>query len=64
MNDNSLKISQIIQALQLREEAVDVNGVRTVSPTISGSERTLLINELVKLLMVDELLTTTTTTIL
>jgi hypothetical protein len=51
MNDQ--KINQLIQSLQLREESVNVNGVRTVTPTITGDDRVKVIAELVKLLTIE-----------
>jgi hypothetical protein len=47
---NDLRINQIIQALQLREESTTVNGVHIITPSITGDDRTALIAELVKLL--------------
>jgi hypothetical protein len=50
---NDVRINQLIQSLQLREEAYDANGVRTVTPTIKGDDRVKVIAELVKLLTIE-----------
>lgn len=48
--ETNQKISQIIQALNMREEGEFVNGMRSQVATISGDTRATLIKELVRLL--------------
>jgi hypothetical protein len=51
--ENNQRISQIMQALQMREEGeFQPNGMRTSTPTVTGEAREVLVAELVKLLTI------------
>ena len=54
--ETNQKIQQIMQALGMREDIVDltVMGGRSYKPTIDGDDRKALITELVKLLVTPE----------
>lgn len=52
--DTNQRVNQIIQALQMRDEVVNAINpmMKDYVPTITGDQRTTLINELVRLLTI------------